>query len=143
MITNQRNSHGSESSKSISCYSKATIFRLAHMDGQTQVSQEPKDLTIAQSEEMSTLEETLLTLITNVAYMLESKYQEQTLKFSLDNGNSKLDHALVLNKETTFGLLDISCKDALKNITFQLVSSQKFSQTGMDQDATPIFPLRL
>jgi hypothetical protein len=25
---------------------------------------------------------------------------------------------LVLNKETIFGLLDIFCKDALKNITF-------------------------
>jgi hypothetical protein len=64
------------------------------------------------------LEEISLMLITNVAYMQESKFQEQMQKFFLDNGNSKLDHALVLNKETTFGLLDISCKDALKNITF-------------------------
>lgn len=89
------------------------------MDGQTLVSQELKDLTIAQLEEMSTLEETLLMLITNVAYMQESKSQEQMLKFFQDNGNSKLDLALVLNKETTFGLPDISCKDALKSITFQ------------------------
>ena len=65
------------------------------------------------------MEETSLMLITNVAYMQELKFQVQMLKFFLDNGNFKLDHVLVLNKETTFGLLDISCKDALKNITFQ------------------------
>ena len=65
------------------------------------------------------MEETLPMLITNAVYMLESRFREQTLKFFLDNGNSKLDHALELNKETTFGLLDIYCKDALKNITFQ------------------------
>lgn len=65
------------------------------------------------------MEETSLMLITNVAYMQELKFQVQMLKFFLDNGNSKLDHALELNKETTFGLLDIYCKDALKNITFQ------------------------
>jgi hypothetical protein len=64
------------------------------------------------------LEETSLMLITNVAYMQELKFQVQMLKFFLDNGNFKLDHALELNKEITFGLLDISCKDALKNITF-------------------------
>lgn len=142
LITNQKNSHGSVLSRSISCYSKTTTFRLVHMDGQTLVSQETKDLTIAQLEEMWTLEETSLMLITNVAYMQESKFQEQMQKFFLDNGNSKLDHALVLNKETTFGLLDIFCKDALKNITFQWASNQRFSPTGMDQDATPTFLLQ-
>jgi hypothetical protein len=49
---------------------------------------------------------------------------------------------LVLNKETIFGLLDIFCKDALKNITFPWASNQRFSPTGMDQDATPTFLLQ-
>ena len=65
------------------------------------------------------MEETLPMLITNAVYMLESRFREQTLKFFLDNGNSKLDHALELNKEIIFGQPDISCKDALKNLTFQ------------------------
>ena len=89
------------------------------MDGLTQVSQEPKDLTIAQSEEMSTLEETLLTLITNVAYMQESKYQEQMLRFSLDNGNSKLDHASESSKEINYGQQDIFYKDVQRNTIYQ------------------------
>jgi hypothetical protein len=89
------------------------------MDGLTLDFQETKDLIIVQLEEMSTLEDKLPMLIINVVYMLESKSQELTLRSFQVNGNSKLDHALELNKETTFGLLDISCKDALKNITFQ------------------------
>jgi hypothetical protein len=64
------------------------------------------------------LEETLM-LIINVACMQESKFQVQMLNFFLDNGNSKLNHALVSNKETTIGLLDIICKDVLKDINYQ------------------------
>lgn len=142
LITNQRNSHGLELSRNIFCLNKAIIFRLAHMDGQILVSQESKDLTIAQLEEMLTLVETLLMLTTNVVYMQELKSQVQMLRYFLDNGNFKLDHASELNKETIFGLPDISCKDALKNTTFQLVLNQKFFKTGMDLDATPIIPQR-
>ena len=39
--------HGSELNKNISCYNRITTFRLVHTDGQTLVSQEIKDLTIA------------------------------------------------------------------------------------------------
>lgn len=140
LIINQKNSHGSVLSKNIFCSNKAIIFRLVHMDGQILVSQETKDLIIAQSEVMLTLEETLLMLITNVVCMLESRSQELMLRYSLDNGNSKLDHVSELNKETIFGLLDIFYKDALKNTTSQLVLNQKYSQTGMDLDVIPIIP---
>ena len=79
---------------------------------------------------------------TNVAYMQESKFQEQTLRYSLDNGDSKLDHVSESSKETIVGLLDIFYRDVLKNTTFQSASNQKFSKTGTDQDVTPITPLQ-
>jgi hypothetical protein len=63
------------------------------MDGLTLDFQETKDLIIVQLEEMSTLEDQLPMLIINVVYMLESKFQELTLRFFQVNGNSKLDHA--------------------------------------------------
>jgi hypothetical protein len=89
------------------------------MDGQTLVFQETKVLTIVQLEEMLTLEELLLMLIINVAFMLELKFLEQTLKYFPDNGNSKLDLALESSKEITYGLQDIFCKDVPKNTIYQ------------------------
>ena len=65
------------------------------------------------------MEETLLMLTTNAVYMQESKFQELMQKYSLVNGNSKLDLALESSKEIIFGLQDIFCKDVLKSIIFQ------------------------
>ena len=80
-------------------------------------------------------------LTINAVCIQESKFQEQMQKFFLVNGNSKLDHALVLNKEIIFGQLDIFYKDVQKSTTFQLALNQKFSQIGMAQDAIPIILL--
>ena len=65
------------------------------------------------------MEETLLMLTTNAVYMQESKFQELMQKYSLVNGNSKLDLALESSKEIIYGLQDIFCKDAQKSIIFQ------------------------
>jgi hypothetical protein len=76
------------------------------------------------------LEEILLMLTTNAVCMQESKFQEQMQKIFLGNGNFKLDHASVLNKEIIFGLQDIFYKDVQRSITFQSALNQKFSQIG-------------
>jgi len=85
------------------------------------------------------LEEQLLMLIINAAFMLELKFLELMQKYFLDNGNSKLDPASESSKVIIYGLQDIFYKDVLKNTIYQLALSQKFSVTGMDQDATPTF----
>jgi hypothetical protein len=89
------------------------------MDGQILDSQETKVHTIVQLEETLTLEELLLMHITNVAFMLELKFQEQTQKFFLVNGNSKLGLVLELSKGITYGLQDIFCKDVPRNTICQ------------------------
>lgn len=65
------------------------------------------------------MEETLLMHTTNAVCMQESKFQELMQKYSLVNGNSKLDLALESSKEIIFGLQDIFCRDVLKSIIFQ------------------------
>lgn len=85
--------HGLVLSKNTFCFNKITVSRQDHMDGLTLDFQETKDLIIVQLEEMSTLEDQLPMLIINVVYMLESKFQELTLRSFQVNGNSKLDHA--------------------------------------------------
>lgn len=87
---------------------------------------------------MWTLEDKLLMLIINAAFTLISKFQEQMQKCSQVNGNSKLGHALELNKEITYGQQDTFYKDVQKSIIYQLALNQKFSVTGMDLDATLI-----
>jgi hypothetical protein len=77
------------------------------MDGQMLDIQELKDLSIALLVVTFASEEQYLMLILKHAFMLESTFQEQTLKLCQVNGNSKLDHALELNLEITCGLLDI------------------------------------
>jgi len=58
------------------------------------------------------------------------------LRSCQDNGNSKLDHALVSKLEITSGLLDTFFLDALKSTICLSASSQRSSQTGMAQDVT-------
>jgi hypothetical protein len=93
-MLNQKNNHGSVLSKSIFFSNNKTVFKLDHTDGLILDSQEIKALTTVQLEEMLTLEEQLLMLIINVAFMPESKFQGRTQKYFPVNGNSKLDLAL-------------------------------------------------
>ena len=84
------------------------------------------------------MEEILLMLITNAVYMRESKFQEQMLKYSQVNGNSKLGHALESSKEIIFGPPDIFYKDVQRNIIFRSALNQKSSQIGTVLDVTLI-----
>ena len=139
LMLSQKNNHGSVLSKNISFFNSKIVSKPDHTDGLTQVFQETKDLTIVQLEEMLTLEEQLLMLIINAAFMLELKFLELMQKYFLDNGNSKLDPASESSKVIIYGLQDIFYKDVLKNTIYQLALSQKFSVTGTDLDATPTF----
>jgi len=78
------------------------------MDGQSLVTQDHKDHTIAQLAVMCASEEPSLMHITRRAYMLDSKYQELIPKSCQDNGSSRLDLALVLRWVITFRLVGIS-----------------------------------
>ena len=118
MLKKMKN-HGSVLSKNTFFFNSKTVSKLDHMAGLILDFQETKVLTIVQLVEMLILEEQLLMLTINVAFMLELKFQELMLKYFLVNGNSKLDHALELNKEIIYGLQDIFCKDVQKNITYQ------------------------
>jgi len=86
------NNHGLESNKNIFFYKHKLTFLLDLMDGQVLDSQEFKDLTIVQLEVMLILEDLLQMLIINAVCMQELKFLEQMQKYSLVNGNSKLDH---------------------------------------------------
>jgi len=55
-------------------------------------------------------------LTIRLACMLELKFQVQMPKQCLDNGNFRLDHAMVLKLETIFGLPDISARELLKTL---------------------------
>ena len=92
-MLSQKNNHGSELNKNIFFFNSKIVSKPDHTDGLTQAFQETKDLTIVQLEEMLILAEQLQMLIINVAFMLELKFQEQTLKYFLVNGNFKLDLA--------------------------------------------------
>ena len=111
--------HGSVLSKNTFFFNSKTVSKLDHMAGLILDFQETKVLTIVQLEEMLLLEEQQPMHTINVVFMLESKFLELMLKYFLVNGNSKLDHAQVLNKEIIYGPQDIFCKDVLKNITYQ------------------------
>ena len=52
LILSPKSNHGLDLNKSKSCFNRITTSRLVHMNGQTLVFQESKDLTIVQSEEM-------------------------------------------------------------------------------------------
>merc|ERR1719460_592207 len=84
----------------------------------------------------SPLEELLLMLITNAAFMLVSKSQEPMLRSCQDNGNIKSVHALVSRVAITCGSPGISLTDALKSTDSPYLLSQSSSQTGTDLDAT-------
>ncbi len=71
LMPSQKNNHGSVLNKNIFFFNSKIVSKLDHMDGQTLVFQETKVLTIVQLEEMLILEELLLMLIINVAFMLE------------------------------------------------------------------------
>lgn len=95
-----------ELNKNTLSYQFKTNSLLAHMDGQMLDIQELKDLSIALLEVTYASEELLLMLIIKHAYLLDLIFQELMLKLCQDNGNSKLDHALVFNLEITCGPLD-------------------------------------
>jgi hypothetical protein len=107
LIVLKMKSHGLESSKNTLFYKLKTDLPQDHMDGQTLDIQDPKDHSIAQLVVTFASEELLQMLILKHACLLELTSQELMLKLCQDNGNSKLDHALVLNQVITCGLLDI------------------------------------
>jgi hypothetical protein len=101
-------SHGSVLSKNILSLKAKTNSPLAHMDGQSLVTQVTKDHITAQLEVMLLSEELFVILITKHAFTVDSVFLEQMLRSCQDNGSIKLDQPLVSNKEITSGCQDIS-----------------------------------
>ena len=92
-------SPGLEWNKNGPC-STRTVIRT---DGQNRDTPDHKDHTIALLDTITSTEEMLLRLITELVFMLASKSLEQMLKSCHPNGNFKLDHARASKWVTSFG----------------------------------------